>query len=77
MVITEKQEYLTEKEAAKHLDIEESVLKSERYKKRIKPYVIAGGRVRYTHEILNTYVANHPLNSKDSNNKKADNSNED
>lgn len=65
MVITEPQTFLTEEEAGQYLKITAKQLEAERGRGRIKPLRIVGGRIRYTYEILNHYVLNHPLNHKE------------
>lgn len=57
------QEPLTEKEAAAFLKINPRTLVSERKRNLIKPYRIAGGRIRYTVQMLQDYMRNHPLNA--------------
>jgi hypothetical protein len=46
----------TEAEAAALLGIESHVLRGERHRKRVKAFVIAGGRVRYRREDLIAYL---------------------
>ncbi len=57
---------LTEAEAAQLLKIKPRTLAEERIRGRITHYRIVGNRIRYTREMLEDYLQNHPLNEKQS-----------